>query len=195
MQVFRQNIFSMSDRKQIPTLIYQILEAEMESESAEAAAVEEEEKKSDFKDMLKNKYDQNLFKIAQEVYHSLQIVLEFMDKGMKGLLTGDLSVYIVQQIQTSIEKYQISFDDASKQIEEILEKQQNLDAFYSENFAVGSVLDENARNSPQYENYQNFESYLLLMEKSDWKKNVQLKDSNNYASVNMSQFINPEMLS
>lgn len=35
----------------------------MESESAEAAAVEEE-KKSDFKDMLKNKYDQNLFKIA-----------------------------------------------------------------------------------------------------------------------------------
>ena len=36
----------------------------MESESAEAAAVEEEEKKSDFKDMLKNKYDQNLFKIA-----------------------------------------------------------------------------------------------------------------------------------
>lgn len=194
MQVFRQNIFSMSDRKQIPTLIYQILEAEMESESAEAAAVEEE-KKSDFKDMLKNKYDQNLFKIAQEVYHSLQIVLEFMDKGMKGLLTGDLSVYIVQQIQTSIEKYQISFDDASKQIEEILEKQQNLDAFYSENFSVGSVLDENARNSPQYENYQNFESYLLLMEKSDWKKNVQLKDSNNYASVNMSQFINPEMLS
>ena len=186
MQVFRQNIFSMSDRKQIPTLIYQILEAEMESESAEAAAVEEEEKKSDFKDMLKNKYDQNLFKIAQEVYHSLQIVLEFMDKGMKGLLTGDLSVYIVQQIQTSIEKYQISFDDASKQIEEILEKQQNLDAFYSENFSVGSVLDENARNTPQYENYQNFESYLLLMEKSDWKKNVQLKDSNNYASVNMS---------
>jgi hypothetical protein len=28
-----------------------------------------------------------------------------MDKGMKGLLTGDLSVYIIQQIHTSIEMY------------------------------------------------------------------------------------------
>ena len=64
-----------------------------------------------------------------------------MDKGMKGLLTGDLSVYIVQQIQTSIEKHQVNFDEASKQIEELLEKQQNLDAFYNENFQVGSILE------------------------------------------------------
>jgi hypothetical protein len=35
----------------------------------------------------------------------MQVVLEFMDKGMKGLLTGDLSVYIIQQIQTSIEHF------------------------------------------------------------------------------------------
>ena len=50
------------------------------------------------KELVRVKYDQNLFKIAQEIYHSLQVVIEFMDKGMKGLLTGDLSVYIVQQI-------------------------------------------------------------------------------------------------
>lgn len=67
-----------------------------------------------FRELVKNKYDQNLFLIAQEVYHSLQVVLEFMDKGMKGLLTGDLSVYIVQQIQTSIDKFQIQFDENSK---------------------------------------------------------------------------------
>jgi len=33
---------------------------------------------------------------------------------MKGLLTGDLSVYIVQQIHTSIDKFQIQFDENSK---------------------------------------------------------------------------------
>ena len=67
-----------------------------------------------FRELVKNKYDQNLFLIAQEVYHSLQVVLEFMDKGMKGLLTGDLSVYIVQQIHTSIDKFQMQFDENSK---------------------------------------------------------------------------------
>jgi hypothetical protein len=63
-----------------------------------------------------------------------------MDKGMKGLLTGDLSVYIVQQIQTSIEKFQNQFEDTSRQIEELLEKQQSLDSFYNENFTVGNVM-------------------------------------------------------
>ena len=67
-----------------------------------------------FRELVKNKYDQNLFLIAQEVYHSLQVVLELMDKGLKGLLTGDLSVYIVQQIHTSIDKFQIQFDENSK---------------------------------------------------------------------------------
>jgi hypothetical protein len=33
--------------------------------------------------------------VAQEIYQSQQVVLEFMDKGMKGLLTGDLSVYLI----------------------------------------------------------------------------------------------------
>lgn len=69
-----------------------------------------------------NKYDHNLFKVAQEVYHSLQVVLEFMDKGMKGLLTGDLSVYIIQQIQTSIEHFQRNLEDTQHEIEELLQK-------------------------------------------------------------------------
>lgn len=45
-----------------------------------------------------------------------------MDKGIKGLLTGDLSVYIVQQIQISIEKYMKRFNEISAEIEELLEK-------------------------------------------------------------------------
>jgi hypothetical protein len=74
-----------------------------------------------------NKYDHNLFKVAQEVYHSLQVVLEFMDKGMKGLLTGDLSVYIIQQIQTSIEHFQRNLEDTQHEIEELLQKQISLE--------------------------------------------------------------------
>ena len=74
-----------------------------------------------------NKYDHNLFKVAQEVYHSLQVVLEFMDKGMKGLLTGDLSVYIIQQIQTSIEHFQKNLEDTQHEIEELLQKQVSLE--------------------------------------------------------------------
>jgi hypothetical protein len=33
--VFRNNIFSMADRKQIPTLIYKVLETELEAERNE----------------------------------------------------------------------------------------------------------------------------------------------------------------
>ena len=48
-------------------------------------------------------------KVANEVYIALQVVLEFIDKGVKGLLTGDMSVFLVQQIQTSIEKFKTRF--------------------------------------------------------------------------------------
>ena len=109
LHVFRSNIFSMADRKQIPTQIYKILETELEAEKNETqgvAAVENFTQQQTLHEMVQStKYDQSLFKVAQEVYHSMQVVLEFMDKGMKGLLTGDLSVYIIQQIQTSIEHF------------------------------------------------------------------------------------------
>ena len=53
LQVFRANIFSMADRKTIPTAIYQILETELANEE-----------NGELKDMMRTKYDQNLFKIA-----------------------------------------------------------------------------------------------------------------------------------
>lgn len=106
LQIFRQNIFNMADRKQIPTFIYKVLENELENEAIEGSGSSASEENSQaFKEMVMVKYDKNLYKIAQEIYNSLQVTLEFMDKGMKGLLTGDLSVYVIQQIQTSIEKF------------------------------------------------------------------------------------------
>jgi hypothetical protein len=74
-----------------------------------------------------------------------------------------------------------------------------LDQFYSENFAVGGIVEQSVVNMPSYERFQNFEQYLVLMERSDWKKHVQLKDKNNYttpnAAASVTNFINPELLS
>jgi hypothetical protein len=42
--------------------------------------------------------DKNLMEVSKAMYSSLQVVIEFMDKGIKGLLTGDLSVVVLHQI-------------------------------------------------------------------------------------------------
>jgi len=44
---------------------------------------------------LDERSEQSLMKVANEVYIALQVVLEFIDKGVKGLLTGDMSVFLV----------------------------------------------------------------------------------------------------
>lgn len=46
-----------------------------------------------------------LLDFSKQIYGSLQTVLEFMDKGMKGLLTGDLTTALLMDIQKSIERY------------------------------------------------------------------------------------------
>lgn len=42
--------------------------------------------------------------------------MEFMDKGVKGLLSGDLSVPLIKQIETSIGRYEQKFKKLSLQI-------------------------------------------------------------------------------
>lgn len=75
LQAFRSNIFSMADRKQIPTRIYKILETELEAEKSESqggATVENVTQQKTLQEMVQStKYDQSLFKVAQEVYHSM----------------------------------------------------------------------------------------------------------------------------
>jgi hypothetical protein len=52
----------------------------------------------------------------------MQTVLEFTDKGMKGLLTGDLTVSLLMDIQKSIEKYQRKFDTLSLKMNDLVLK-------------------------------------------------------------------------
>jgi len=44
------------------------------------------------------------FDISKWFHQSCQVILEFMDKGIKGLLTGDLSIFVVKKIQHVISK-------------------------------------------------------------------------------------------
>ena len=52
---------------------------------------------------LVSSYGGNTFQASQDIYHSMQITLEFMDKGMKGMLSGDLSTFAVKQVEQVIE--------------------------------------------------------------------------------------------
>ena len=45
-----------------------------------------------------------------------------MDKGMKGLLSGDMTVALLVDISRSISKYQQKFDALSKQINDLVLK-------------------------------------------------------------------------
>ena len=49
--------------------------------------------------LLANKDQAALFDVSKRIYEALQVVLEFMDKGVKGLLTGDLSVPLILDMQ------------------------------------------------------------------------------------------------
>ena len=42
--------------------------------------------------LVERKDQATLFEFSKQIYESLQTVLEFLDKGMKGILTGDLTV-------------------------------------------------------------------------------------------------------
>jgi hypothetical protein len=51
-------------------------------------------------------------------------------------------------------------DKIGQKIQELLEKQQSLEAFYADNFSTDQSVK---KNGPNYELYENFESYLLLL--------------------------------
>lgn len=54
----------------------------------------------------------------------------------------------------------------------------------------------NMAQAPTYESYQNFQSYLLMLEKGDWKKNTRLQDAKDYSTqaANISKLIDADML-
>ena len=85
----------MADRKQIPHSIYKVLVKEIAAEKERPTEIiNTPDMFPTLQEMLET-YDKSMIEVAQQIYLSLQVTLEFMDKGIKGLLTGDLSVYVI----------------------------------------------------------------------------------------------------
>ena len=60
--------------------------------------------------------------MSKQIYGSMQTVLEFMDKGMKGLLSGDLTVALLFDTQRCIDKYQRKFNSMSNKMNDLVLK-------------------------------------------------------------------------
>lgn len=93
---FRDNIFSMYARKKIPNLIYDIIIREHQEEALENP----DPTRLSMNELISNLDDvRDIKMLSKRIYGSLQVVLEFMDKGVKGLLTGDMSAILLLEIQ------------------------------------------------------------------------------------------------
>ena len=101
-----------------------------------------------------------------------------MDKGVKGLLTGDLSVALLVEIQRSIEKYQRQFVRLSNKINDMVQKQTTLDELVAKHFTIDVGFD---RNLPTYATVAaNFQDMMVSLDNKDWRAQVQLKEEANY---------------
>lgn len=84
--------------------------------------------------LLERQYNGSTERLASDIEKMLQITIEFMDKSLKGLLTGDLSILALRQIQLAIENHLKAMSDIQLKIEESLKDEaQN---FFNENFRI-----------------------------------------------------------
>jgi len=98
--IFRNNIFvNKGSEGFIPTSkqLSEFVKGELSKDSGEENTI---------RLVVEKSYDGNVSQFVKDLYHAQQIILEFMDKGMKGLLTGDMSVFSIKIIQGALEKYQ-----------------------------------------------------------------------------------------
>jgi DNA-directed RNA polymerase len=73
--------------------------------------------------VLSENYSDNAALLASDIAKACQILLEFMDKGMKGLLSGDLSALAVREIQKQIEAHLPKLLDLEGELASVQSKQ------------------------------------------------------------------------
>jgi len=70
-----------------------------------------------------DKFNQSqIQELSERVLQSLTVVMEFMDKGIKGLLMGDMSIYMLQSIEATLDKYLVKLNMASDELEHLIIK-------------------------------------------------------------------------
>jgi hypothetical protein len=114
-----------------------------------------------------------------------------MDKGVKGLLVGDLSHQLLLTIERSIGKYQRKCERVGERINELLEKNQTIDEVMRDHFSFGNFDDADSvysTNAPSYaQNYTNFQNFLVTLDKKDWRNEIKVKQETNYFAQNNDQ--------
>jgi len=127
-------------------------------------------------------------------------VLEFMDKGVKGLLSGDMSAMILMEIQQSIEKYNRNFTKLTLKMNDLIDKERVVDAQVALNFqkqidsvSDGSLAGPNGlniyeRNLPKYSSIlQDFQQFMINVDRKQWRRFIQLDENNQYISKSSPQ--------
>lgn len=74
------------------------------------------------------------------------MIIEFTDKGIKGLLSGDLTWDLLQQVQISIEKSIAELEKVQETIGDLFDRKEAYEEFLHNNFRVG----ESAALLPEY---------------------------------------------
>ena len=82
------------------------------------------------KTQLKKLSEEQVREIAEKTLQSLTVVMEFMDKGVKGLLSGDLTIYMLQSIESTFEKHHGKLVLESNELEQLFQKKQEADKLY-----------------------------------------------------------------
>jgi hypothetical protein len=136
LRVFRGSLFATDPREARANTLEYIGE-QISAALQEALAAEQEEGASQRMQQLVTSYGGDIAKMSEDLHHAMQIVLEFMDKGMKGMLTGDLSSFAVKTIQTTIEKQLPRMEELQMQIEQLDEAHDASEAIDRE-FKIGT---------------------------------------------------------
>lgn len=112
LQVFRDRIFDSELRNNILPEFVEILKKDLPS------------------NQLKMLNKSQLHEIAEKMLQSLTIVMEFMDKGIKGLLSGDLTIYMIQSIETTLDKYHSKLILETGELQTLFNKKREADKIY-----------------------------------------------------------------
>jgi hypothetical protein len=155
--VFREDIFVSDKRSHITDKLIKIFNTELPSDT-------------------RSKFTQSqIVELSERVLQSLTVVMEFMDKGIKGLLTGDLSIYMIQSIESTLEKFNSKLLITTTELEELLVKQKEANKLFKimEDFETqGNPMLETLNDNPV--------------------RNVNLKelgiDGHNFAEMGLSKF-------
>lgn len=122
LEIFRGDIFSHHARRQIPYKIAEYINREMEKEHELNIKYNEEPNQSQLLWVLPQNNKQEILLYSDTIYKCMQVILEYMDKGFKGMLTGDLNEFVMVSIQMAIEKFYDKLYTLSSQIDDMQEK-------------------------------------------------------------------------